>query len=482
MNVEYLDVTLNELQEQIQQVLLDWHQLYRQQSPFEGLYIYGKALEEQHGNVQQATNQVVRHAIERLAQEHEEYAVVLQSRYLDNEKIESAASRLNISEATFHRKRNDAVPLLAEIILRLEREARIRYRTHMEARLAPATYAQYFGREEGVQTLIGLLEAQQAPWMIAVVGIGGIGKTSLVDAVARRVINKPIFSEIGWVTASQAIFNAGGNILPVTQPSLSTAALVEKLCVQLLPGYVSSVQRSSEESLAMLEQRLKSAPHLIIIDNLETLIDVETLLPLLRRLANPSKFILTTRHSLYDEPDLYHLKVPELTWKDALHLMRWEAGHRNIQSVINAKDTDLYPIFETVGGNPLALRLVIGLLHRHPLKGILADMLAARGHQIEALYTYIYGQAWQRLGAVEQDVLIAMPLVSEEGGRFEMLAAMCELDDSTLRSALDILVTLNLIEARGDLFERRYTIHNLTRAFLHEQVIRWQQRGEELVV
>ncbi|MEZ4614102.1 MAG: hypothetical protein R2867_01110 [Caldilineaceae bacterium] len=44
--------------------------------------------------------------------------------------------------------------------------------------------------------------------------------------------------------------------------------------------------------------------------------------------------------------------------------------------------------------NPLALRLVIGLLNRHPLKGILTDLLAARGQQIEALYTHIYGHAW----------------------------------------------------------------------------------------
>jgi hypothetical protein len=317
--------------------------------------------------------------------------------------------------------------------------------------------------------------------MVAVVGIGGIGKTSMVDAATRQLIERTRFHEVGWVAASQSIFNAGGGILPVVQPALSTAALVEKLCTQLLPDYTFSAQRSAEESLAMLEEQLKSAPHLIVIDNLETLIDIETLLPVLRRLANPTKFVLTTRHSLYDEPDLYHLKVPELIWKEALGLMRWEAQMRNIQSVTVAGDVDLYPIFETVGGNPLALRLVIGLLHRHPLKGILADLVAARGHQVEALYQYIYGQSWQRLRPVEQDVLIAMPLVSEEGGRFELLAAMCELDESTLRQALDTLVTLNLVEARGDLYERRYTIHSLTRAFLHEQVIRWQERGEAIV-
>ncbi|MCB0182959.1 MAG: AAA family ATPase [Caldilineaceae bacterium] len=481
MNVEDPIVVFEALQENILQALSDWHHPYRQTSPLQSLYIYSKVLEEHHGNIQQATNHILKQALERLALDHEEYASVLQSRYIDNEKVESAAGRMNISDATFHRKRNEALPLLTEAVLRIDREAMLKYRTQMEARLAPSSYTQYFGREKVAGVLIDLLNQQTAPWIATVIGMGGIGKTSLVDSVVRQVIKQASFFEVGWVTASQSIFNAGGKILPITQPTISTASLVEKLCTQLMPGFTAGAQRSSEETLAMLEKRLKSAPHLIVIDNLETLADVELLLPLLRRLANPTKFVLTTRHSLYDEPDLFHLKVPELVWKDALGLMRWEAEQRNIQSVLNASDVDLYPIFEAVGGNPLALRLVIGLLHRHPLKGILADLVAARGKQIEALYTHIYGQSWSRLGAIEQDVLVSMPLVSEEGGRFEMLVSMCELDESTLRRALDTLVTFNLIEARGDLYERRYTIHSLTRAFLHEQVIRWQQRGEELV-
>lgn len=481
MHVEDSVLASTTLQENVLQALTDWHQPYRQSSPLQGIYVYGKVLEEYHGNIQQATNTILQRALERLAYDHEEYAAVLQSRYIDNEKVESAAGRMNISEATFHRKRNEALPLLVEALLRIDQDAQVTYRSQMEGRLAPSSYTHYFGREEVTDSLITLLTQQSSPWIATIVGIGGIGKTSLADTITRHLIQQATFFEIGWVTASQSVFNAGGKILSLSQPTLSTAALVEKLCIQLIPGYKSNPKSSSEENLVMLEHRLKSAPCLIVIDNLETLADIEVLLPLLRRLSNPTKFLLTTRHSLYDEPDIYHLKVPELIWKDALSLMRWEAEQRNIQSVLIAGDVDLYPIYETVGGNPLALRLVIGLLHRHPLKGVLADLVAAHGSQIEALYTHIYGQSWLRLGPIEQDVLIAMPLVSEEGGRFDMLAAMCELNESTLRQALDTLVTFNLIEARGDLYERRYTIHSLTRAFLHEQVIRWQQRGEELL-
>ncbi len=80
-----------------------------------------------------------------------------------------------------------------------------------------------------------------------------------------------------------------------------------------------------------------------MIDNLETVQDVEALLPTLRRLVNPSKVLLTSRHSLSEEGDFYHTIVPELTAAEALALVRQEAAIRNIPQVLAASDADLYP-------------------------------------------------------------------------------------------------------------------------------------------
>ncbi len=67
-----------------------------------------------------------------------------------------------------------------------------------------------------------------------------------------------------------------------------------------------------------------------------------------------------------------------------------------------------------------------------------------------------------------------MPLVTEQGGDLTYLAALTGLDTAHLSDALDRLVGLNLVDSKGDLNERRYTIHNLTRTFLQEQVAKWQ--------
>ena len=405
------------LQEALQQTLNNKPPTGQTPTPLTALCLFHQALRQQQGDSQAATQQIFEQALNALAATHPDHAAVLRSRFLENEKTENAARRLNLSVATFHRKRNEGVPLLATTIWQMETRERAANQTRLAGRLEPLSYSQIFGKAEQLRTLDTLLTTPAAPWLIVVAGIGGIGKTTLADAMARRLIDRCAFADIGWVTARQTLFNAGGSLNPTPYPTLTAQSLVEALSRQLV-GAAFTGQRSSEEALAALTQRLKDAPHLIVIDNLETVQDVAALLPTLRRLVNPSKILLTTRHSLTAEADLYHTIVPELTVDEALALVRQEATMRNIPQVLAASDADLYPIFATVGGNPLALRLVTGQLRVHPLGVVLDNLLRARGKQAEALYTFIYQHTWELLDETARAVLIAMPLVSEQGGRF----------------------------------------------------------------
>ena len=62
----------------------------------------------------------------------------------------------------------------------------------------------------------------------------------------------------------------------------------------------------------------------------------------------------------------------------------------------------------------------------------------------------------------------------EHGGTLELLAGTSHLPLRELLKALEQLITLNLVDRRGTLHEYRYSIHNLTRSYLHKQVVLWQ--------
>lgn len=66
-----------------------------------------------------------------------------------------------------------------------------------------------------------------------------------------------------------------------------------------------------------------------------------------------------------------------------------------------------------------------------------------------------------------------MPLVNENGCDLDYLAGLAEQDPADLRPILNRLVGLNLVDSLGGLEARRYTIHSLTRSFLHKQVLHW---------
>ena len=67
-----------------------------------------------------------------------------------------------------------------------------------------------------------------------------------------------------------------------------------------------------------------------------------------------------------------------------------------------------------------------------------------------------------------------MPLVPAEGGNLNFIGSISGLGQHVLMDALARLVRLNLIDHRRDSLQRsRYTIHSLTRTFLHEQVAKW---------
>jgi len=463
-------------QKHVHDALNLWHQSDTQDTPLKHLLIYRRVQRQVAPGIRHATNQLLLDALALLANEDPIAQQILELRFLRAESGQRIANILHLAEGTIWRKQREAIGRLTEIIQTQEEDAQAARLEHFAKLLPAATDTIFFGIQQHVTELAMELTRADAPWLVSIEGIGGIGKTTLASTLVQKLLIDPYWHEIAWVTARQQIFNGGGAIKPITRPALTTDALVDGLVEQLLRHEVGSSLLTMEQKLHMLQNRLHAHPHLVVIDNLETLLDIETLLSTIRAWANPTKFLLTSRISRFHETDIFHFTVPELSETDALALIRNEATIRNNGAMATASDADLQPIYETVGGNPLALRLVVGQTHIHGLGHVLDDLHTARGHTVEQLYHYIYWKAWEELEEVEQKTLLLMPLVTEAGGDFDYLATMAtgaNLAAEDVRNALDRLVAQNLVDSRGGLHERRYTIHALTRTFLQKQVLKW---------
>lgn len=466
-------------QKQIHDALSLWHQGDSRGAVLDHLLSWQLIQQKGQLGVRQTTNQLLLEGLTELAREDPIAQRILELRFLSEESGQHIANILHLAEGTIWRKQREAIVQLAAIIARHNEIVQKERLNRLGRRLPTTTDIRLFGIEQHLIQLAEQLAQRDAPWLVAIEGIGGIGKTTLATALVKELLGTPQWHDAAWVTARQQIFNGGGAIKPVSKPALTTEALVDNLIEQLVRPDIGSSILTFDQKTTILQERLRESPYLIVIDNLETLLDIETLLTTLRSWSNPTKFVLTSRVSRFHETDIFHFTVPELCAADTLSLIRNEAAIRNNRVLVEASDADLQPIYETVGGNPLAVRLVVGQTHIHGLGRVLADLQGAQGHSVEQLYHYIYWQVWEQLDEFAQQILLLMPLIMEDGGDFDYLVAMAAgagVDAVALGNALDRLVAQNLVDSKGGLHERRYTIHALTRTFLQEQVLKW---GEE---
>lgn len=471
-------LSLDQLEASVLEALRLWHASDTKGSPFQELRLFRTVQQQTNGGVRHASNQLLRQELVLLKRADPEKSAVLQLRFGDELAAHLVATRQNISEATVWRWQQEGIRLIADSLFAQETKLREGQRQMVQTRLPAPIYAHLIGVDRHLEQLSTHLLHSDPPWLLAIEGMGGIGKTTLAHALTHHFIEQDHWEDVAWVTAQQRVMNLGGGIKSIEKPALTVEAMVEALFAQLWLGQTPQGM-TYDGRLHALESRLKNAPHLLIVDNLETHLDVESLLVTLRRFAGPSKILLTTRQRLLSEADIFHFDLPELVEADALQLVRYEAQMRNLPEVIHASDGDLHPIYAAVGGNPLALRLVVGQLHTHTLDRVLDDLKAARGLPVANLYTYIYRQAWETLNEDERQALILMLLTSERGESFAELNAIAtgQLDEDGLRNALDRLVALSLIDACGGLRQRQYAIHSLTRSFLHRQVLKWEEAG-----
>lgn len=463
--------TLAKLQQDVHQALRLWHKPHDETNPLAYLCLYQQASQNSEGQPRQIANRILHQALTRLAARQPEAAELLNRRFLEQTPMYGVAAQRNLAESTLNKRQRQALAQLTQLIQEMEAQAQAERLADLERRLQLPPSTPLFGLESICKELLERLLAVESSWFISLEGLGGIGKTSLANALVRQLALTHRFADLVWVSAKQQDFWSGLGLTTSSRPALEVETLVATLLEQLEPDLPPLA--SFQDSLARLSQRLKQRSALIVIDNLETVLDYQTLLPTLHKLANPAKFLLTSRHSLQGYAEtVYCFNCPELSQTDSLALLKHEAEVRRLTSLLNATPEHMAAIWQVVGGNPLALKLVAGQLHLLPLTQVLAALRQAQGQKIEALYTFIYRQSWQALSLAARQALLAMPLA--QNGTFDQLLRVSRLEETDLYQAIEQLRLFSLLEIDGEHVDQpRYRIHRLTETFLLTELVKW---------
>jgi predicted DNA-binding protein (UPF0251 family) len=404
---------------------------------------------------------ILHDGLQEVARQNEELATVLNLRFLSGCSLEATAEKMAISPATTSRYQEQALTRLANILWQQEQSLRQNRRHEIEGRLEKPTYHdnKLFGVEELAGDLLALLRREDAPWLISLAGLGGIGKTSLADFVVRQVVPTFQFYDVIWLRLDHPTIHGRSR-----SPQQLLQTLFLQLSARVLPA--QAAQWPQPEQAARLRQRLKEDRHLVVIDNLEEDADLSLLLPHLHDWANPSKFLLTTRAQPQEETAVYTRELGEISRKAAAQLMRHHAQKIGLPHHSHIGPAEIDAIYERTGGNPLAIKLVVGMLKGAPPAAAIANLQTSRTQGIQKMYRRIYRQAWRYLSEPARRLLSVMPLVSENAATAVYIQNLCGLAGDQFWPAVEELRQRSLIEVRGSLHEPLYGIHRLTATFL----------------
>jgi tetratricopeptide (TPR) repeat protein len=329
--------------------------------------------------------------------------------------------------------------------------------------------APFFGRKGEIEKVMRAISPEDRSWGIIIDGIGGIGKTALAVEVAHLCKQQSLFDGFLFVSAKRNRLDPKG--IQEMNPAAETLdGFLNETALAL--GHPGIAQLTGSTKRRALLETLRNRHLLLIYDNLETLQknEQEALTDFLRELPQRCKAIITSRRR--GGEGAVWLRLDKLDW---------EAGHSIIKDEI-ARDSQLEKmlqaagekkwraLFDETGGSPLAIKHILGLMRvrfpRLSVDGAL-KMLRGRDKGTLSLQQFVYQETLQELG--ENDIAALSALAFFSSAKDEQLAAVARLSEDVLDVVLEHLNTLALVNL--DLSEDRYSLHPLTRAFVHSEFL-----------
>jgi hypothetical protein len=387
-------------------------------------------------------------------------------------KVGELSQTAHVSPQQFRRRLNRGLAHLAAALRKAETEARRRSYLPPGRHVPAPEYACLFGVQEHVQYLARQLSAPDGPRFLSIEGLGGIGKTALARAVVQRRMEEDDLADVLWISARSEQISERGTLVPLDDPAQSLDDIVARLATQL--GLQNLVGLSTPEKLARLQPTLREEPYLVVIDNLETLTDIEALMPALQPLAKATRFLLTSRHTLASFPYAHVFAMPELSRDDSQALVESELARRGIRDPIPAALVE--QLYRVIGGLPLALKLVAAQVGRLAWEEIIAGLQTARRKSQATLYTFIYRRTWQMLSDAARRLLLAMLPLNPEGEDLPFIQTMSGLPETDFEPALAQLLDYSLLEVQSLLKVPHYSLHRLTITFLQTDILRqWDE-------
>ena len=317
---------------------------------------------------------------------------------------------------------------------------------------------------------MGTLREPKSKPAIAIVGLGGIGKTALAREIAERLHEEKSFHRIIWANFKTEYF-VSEHITRSEGSNYTFDELLNDILRKCTRANIT--QMSSDQKRIKVQELLKNDKEraLIVLDNLDTAPERENLVAKVFEILGQGKLLITSRHYLKHER-VYTINLYGFSVDEGVAFLMEESRERGIETLTKASHSSLVEIRHVTGGAPLAMKLIIGQMSRQPMDVVLNALKEAspKGQDYE-LYRFIYQYSWEILNMNARMILVDMSVFPPiTGGTIKHVEAISQVEAPDFWLAMDQLVALSLVDKIGGAGKERFALHPLTQYFIRSDI------------